>query len=89
MAVNVSLLQYEARVKARVKSGEFANASEYVRHCIRVAEAVDARSGPVGASFATRADLERLLEEGMRSEAAPMTADRRNSIYQRAGASRA
>ena len=87
--MNVSLLQYEARVRARIKSGEFANASEYVRHCIRVAEAVESRSGPVGASFATRADLERLLKEGMQSEATPMTAERRNSVYQRAGASRA
>ena len=39
-------MNYESKVKRRVRSGEFANASEYVRHCIRVAEAVEARSGP-------------------------------------------
>jgi len=33
-------LNYESKVKSRVRSGEFANASEYVRHGIRVAEAV-------------------------------------------------
>jgi hypothetical protein len=36
-------LNYESKVKSRVRSGEFANefanASEYVGHCIRVAEA--------------------------------------------------
>ena len=51
--MNVSLLNYEPTVRSRIRSGEFANASEYIRHCIRIAEMVEARSGPRGASFAT------------------------------------
>ena len=35
-------MNYESKVKSRVRSGEFANASECVRHCIRVAEAGEA-----------------------------------------------
>lgn len=83
--MNLSLLNYESKVKSRGRSGEFANASEYVRHCIRVAEAVEARSGPAGASFATRQELEGLLDESLKSPAEPMTAARRRSIYERAG----
>ena len=59
----------------RVRSGEFANVSEYIRHCIRVAELVEARSGPRGASFATRQELEHLLDEGMESPGASVTAN--------------
>lgn len=55
--MNVSLLNYEPTVRSRIRSGEFANAAEYIRHCIRVAELVEARSGPRGASFATRHEL--------------------------------
>ena len=84
--MNVSLLNYEPTVRSRIRSGEFANASEYIRHCIRVAELVEARSGPRGASFATRQELERLLDEGMRSPGAPVTARRKRAIYQRARA---
>jgi putative addiction module CopG family antidote len=82
--MNVSLLNYESTVRSRIRSGEFANASEYVRHCIRVAELVEARSGPRGASFATRQELERLLDEGMQSPGAPLTSSRKRAIYQRA-----
>ena len=84
--MNVSLLNYEPTIRSRVRSGEFANASEYIRHCIRVAELVEARSGPRGASFATRQELERLLVKGMRSPARPVTASRKRAIYQRARA---
>jgi len=82
--MNVSLLNYEPTVRSRIRSGEFANASEYIRHCIRVAELVEARSGPRGASFATRQELERLLDDGMKSPGAPVTASRKRAIYQRA-----
>jgi putative addiction module CopG family antidote len=82
--MNVSLLNYESTVRSRIRSGEFANASEYIRHCIRVAELLEARSGPRGASFATRQELERLLDEGMGSPGAAVTAGRKRSIYQRA-----
>ena len=82
--MNVSLLNYESTVRSRIRSGEFANASEYIRHCIRVAELLEARSGPRGASFATRQELERLLDDGMESPGAPVTASRKRSIYQRA-----
>ena len=84
--MNVSLLNYETTIRSRVRSGEFANASEYIRHCIRGAELVEARSGPRGASFATRQELERLLDEGMRSPGAPATLSRKRAIYQRAQA---
>ena len=84
--MNVSLLNYEPTIRSRVRSGEFANASEYIRHCIRVAELVEARSGPRGASFATRQELERLLDDGMESPGAPVTASRKRAIYQRARA---
>ena len=84
--MNVSLLNYEPTVRSRIRSGEFANASEYIRHCIRVAELVEARSGPRGASFATRQELERLLDDGMKSPGAPLTASRKRAIYQRARA---
>ena len=84
--MNVSLLNHEPTIRSRVRSGEFANASEYIRHCIRVAELVEARSGPRGASFATRQELERLLDDGMRSPGAPVTAGRKRAIYQRARA---
>jgi len=47
---------------------------------------VEARSGPGGASFATRQELERLLDEGMRSPGAPITPSRKRAIYQRAQA---
>jgi Arc/MetJ-type ribon-helix-helix transcriptional regulator len=82
--MNVSLLNYEPTVRSRIRSGEFANASEYIRHCIRVAEAVEARSGPRGASFATRQELEHLLDAGMSSPGAPVTPGRKREIYQRA-----
>jgi Arc/MetJ-type ribon-helix-helix transcriptional regulator len=82
--MNVSLLNYEPTVRLRIRSGEFANASEYIRHCIRVAELVEARSGPRGASFATRQELEGLLDDGMESPDAPVTANRKRLIYQRA-----
>jgi len=82
--MNVSLLRYESAVRSRIRSGEFAHASEYIRHCIRVAELVEARSGPRGASFATRQELERLLDEGMSSPGEPVTASRKRAIYQRA-----
>ena len=82
--MNVSLLNYESTVRSRIRSGEFANASEYIRHCIRVAELVEARSGPRGASFATRQELERLLDEGRQSLGAPLTPSRKRAIYQRA-----
>ena len=81
--MNVSLLNYEPTVRSRIRSGEFANASEYIRHCIRVAELVEARSGPRGATFATRQELERLLDEGMGSPGAPVTPSRTRAIYQR------
>jgi Arc/MetJ-type ribon-helix-helix transcriptional regulator len=84
--MNVSLLNYEPTVRSRIRSGEFANVSEYIRHCIRVAELVEARSGPRGASFATRQEPERLLDEGMRSPGASVTARRKRAIYRRAGA---
>lgn len=84
--MNVSLLNYEPTIRSRVQSGEFANASEYIRHCIRVAELVEARSGPRGASFATRQELERLLDDGMRSPAGTVTTSRKRAIYQRARA---
>ena len=82
--MNVSLLNYEPTVRLRIRSGEFANASEYIRHCIRVAELVEARSGPRGASLATRQELEGLLDDGMESPGAPVTANRKRLIYQRA-----
>ena len=82
--MNVSLLNYEPTVRSRIRSGEYANASEYIRHCIRVAELVEARSGPRGASFATRQELEHLLDDGMESPGAPVTASRQRAIYQRA-----
>jgi Arc/MetJ-type ribon-helix-helix transcriptional regulator len=82
--MNVSLLNYEPTVRSRIRSGEFANASEYIRHCIRVAELVEARSGPRGASFATRQELECLLDCGMESPGARLTASRKRAIYQRA-----
>jgi putative addiction module CopG family antidote len=82
--MNVSLLNYESTVQSRIRSGEFANASEYIRHCIRVAEQVEARSGPRGANFATRQELERLLDDGMGSPGAPVTASRKRLISQRA-----
>ncbi len=81
--MNVSLLNYEPTIRSRIRSGEFANASEYIRHCIRVAELVEARSGPRGASFATRQELERLLDDGRRSPAGLVTAGRKRAIYQR------
>jgi Arc/MetJ-type ribon-helix-helix transcriptional regulator len=84
--MNVSLLNYEPTIRSRIRSGEFANVSEYIRHCIRVAELVEARSGPRGASFATRQELERLLDDGMGSPGAPVTAARKRAIYQRARA---
>lgn len=84
--MNVSLLNFEPTVRSRIRSGEFANASEYIRHCIRVAELVEARSGPRRASFATRQELERGLDEGMRSPAGPMTVSRKRAIYRRARA---
>jgi putative addiction module CopG family antidote len=84
--MNVSLLNYEPTIRSRIRSGEFANASEYIRHCIRVAEQVEARSGPRGASFATRQELERLLDDGMESPGAPVTASRKRTIYHRARA---
>ena len=83
--MNVSLLNYEPTVRSRIRSGEYANASEYIRHCIRVTELVEARFGPRGASFATRQELERLLDTGMDSPGAPVTARRKREIYQRAG----
>ncbi|MBM3883154.1 MAG: hypothetical protein FJ387_26145 [Verrucomicrobia bacterium] len=83
--MNVSLLKYEPTVRARIRSGEFANASEYLRHCIRIAELVEARSAPPGASFATRQELQRLLDEGMRNPGAPVTPRRKRAIYERAG----
>lgn len=86
--MNVSLLNYEDRVKARVRSGEFANASEFIRHCIRVAEAVESRFGPAGASFRSRDELERLLLEARETEAEPMTEARWAKVYARAGVAR-
>lgn len=83
--MNVSLLNFEPTVRSRIRSGEFADASEYIRHCIRVTELVEARSGPRGASFATRQELERLLDAGMDSPGAPVTVQRKREIYQRAG----
>ena len=84
--MNVSLLNYEPTVRSRIRSGEFANASEYIRHCVRVGDLVEARSGPRGASFATRQELERLLDAGMRSPGAPVTPRRKRAIYRRARA---
>lgn len=83
--MNVSLLNFDAKVKARVRSREFANASEYLRHCIRVAEAVEARSGPRGASFATRQELEGLLDAGLASPAERVSPERKAEIHRRAG----
>ena len=82
--MNVSLLNFEPTVRSRIRSGEFANASEYIRHCIRVTESVEARSGPRGASFATRQELEHLLDAGMNSPGAPVTPEQKREIYQRA-----
>jgi Arc/MetJ-type ribon-helix-helix transcriptional regulator len=82
--VTVSLLNYEPTVRAHIRSGEFANASEHIRHCIRVAELVETRFGPRGASFATRQELDRLLAEGMNSPGAPVTAERKREIYRQA-----
>ena len=74
-------MNYEKTVRRRIEAGELANASEFIRHCIRVAEAVEARSGPAGASFTTREQLESLLLDATRTEAEPMTEARRANLY--------
>ncbi len=71
--MNISLLQFEPLVRRRVKDGEFANASEFIRHCVRVTEAVEKRRGPSGAAFATRKELEHILEESFASARRPIT----------------
>ena len=83
--MNVSLLQWSAWVERRVKNKEFSSASECVRHCIRIADAVERVSGPVGASFSTRAQLEEILLEAFATPAAPLTKARKQRIAQLAG----
>jgi Arc/MetJ-type ribon-helix-helix transcriptional regulator len=78
--MNVSLLQWTGWVERRVKNKEFSSASECIRHCIRVADAIERVSGPAGASFSNRAELEDILEESFATPAAPLTEERKRLI---------
>jgi Arc/MetJ-type ribon-helix-helix transcriptional regulator len=83
--MNVSLLQWTGWVERRVKNKEFSSASECVRHCIRVADAIERVSGPAGASFSSRAELEDILEAAFAAPATPLTAERKRRIASKAG----
>jgi hypothetical protein len=83
--MNVSLLQWTGWVERRVKNKEFSSASECLRHCIRVADAIERVSGPAGASFSNRAELEDILEEAFASPAAPLTEERKRLMAKKAG----
>jgi hypothetical protein len=83
--MNVSLLQWTDWVERRVKNKEFSSASECIRHCIQVADSIERVSGPAGASFSTRAELEDILEEGFPAPAGPLTQDRKRRIAKNAG----
>jgi Arc/MetJ-type ribon-helix-helix transcriptional regulator len=83
--MNVSLLQWTSWVHRRVKNKEFSSASECIRHCIRMADAIERVSGPAGASFSTRAELEDILEQAFGGPAAPLTAERKRRIASKAG----
>jgi Arc/MetJ-type ribon-helix-helix transcriptional regulator len=85
MSMNVSLLQWTGWVERRVRNKEFSSASECIRHCIRMADAVERVSGPAGASFSSRAELEDILEEAFATSATPLTQERKRRIAQKAG----
>jgi Arc/MetJ-type ribon-helix-helix transcriptional regulator len=85
MAMNVSLLHWTGWVERRVKNKEFSSVSECIRHCIRMADAIERVSGPAGASFSTRAELEHVLEEAFAAPAAPLTQERKRRIARDAG----
>lgn len=83
--MNVSLLQWQDWVDRRVKSREFSSASEVVRHCIRVANQVERIAGPRGASFVSREQLEKILEDSFSDKGGPMTPARKRAIAKSAG----
>lgn len=83
--MNVSLLQWGEWVNRRVERKEFSSASECVRHCIRIADAVEKITGPRGASFATREELEAILEDSFAGKGSPLTEARKRAIARQAG----
>ena len=73
---------YKKIIRRQIRTGKFNNESEVVRHSLRLLEAVEQGSGPVGASFSNQRDLERMLLAGLESGAAQrMTPQRRRRIY--------
>jgi len=73
---------YKRIIRRQIRTGKFNNESEVVRHSLRLLEAVEQGTGPIGASFASRRELESLLLAGIDSgPAAPMTPRRRRKIY--------
>ena len=86
--MNISLMQWQEWVTRRVKNREFSSASECLRHCIRVADQVEKITGPRGASFATREQLEAILEDSFEQRGTPWTPARKQAIARAAGLSR-
>jgi len=73
---------YKRIIRRQIRTGKFNNQSEVVRHSLRLLEAVEQGIGPIGASFANRRELERLLLDGIDSgPARPVTPQRRRQIY--------
>jgi putative addiction module CopG family antidote len=68
---------YKRIIRRQIRTGKFNNESEVVRHSLRLLEAVEQGTGPVGASFASRLDLEKLLLDGIGSGPARPMSDRR------------
>jgi antitoxin ParD1/3/4 len=86
--MNISLPVSQRRfVEKRVREGGYSSASEFFRELVRRAQ-----EEPSGPSFSSRAQLERLVLEGLRSPATPWTEEDskalRARIHRRAKARR-